>query len=304
MGGRVFEGEKNYNAPAIGVFGDKKWNVMLQTVNGFISKIAINVVLSTEREANQVALRLLGYCIKELGKPNEQRTGFFIWDTTDGNIILQTGETADGLAVALFLTSKFIRNFKKHIDDASMPEREKSSDDASIEVTEPTYADLYDQKPSPAADDAQKTQFSNNKRKVEEQRMTLSTKRTFAGSYTVLRTKGFTCGVSSLKGWFGQGTIAIMRADANGEIVKYPIVAEAWFPGPTKERRDWMHDYIANALDELGNKTRENIFSGSEEPFGLYYALEGTFSVAKGQGRISKYIIDDRLRIGKQWGPR
>jgi hypothetical protein len=178
MGGRVFEGERNYNAPAISVFGDKKWDVMLQTVNGFISKIAINVVLSAEREANQVALRLLGYCIKELGKPNEQRTGFFIWDTTDGNVILQTGETADGLAVALFLTSKSIQNFKKPFERPAENEVKPAT-----EVTEPTYA-LYYQKPNPAADDAKKTEFSNNnspgarfekilhetKRKVEEQR--------------------------------------------------------------------------------------------------------------------------------------
>jgi hypothetical protein len=127
MGGRVFEGERNYNAPAIKVFGDKKWNVMLQTVNGFISKITINVLLSTEREANQVAMQLFGYCMKELGKPNEQRAGFCIWDTTDGNVILQTGETADGLAVALFLTSKAVRNFKKRIDDAQKKKLKKIS---------------------------------------------------------------------------------------------------------------------------------------------------------------------------------
>jgi hypothetical protein len=151
MGGRVFEGERNYNAPAIDVFGDRKWNVTLQTVNGFISKIAINVVLSTEREANQVAMRLLGYCmeIEKLGKPNEQYPGFFIWDTTDGNVILQTGETADGRAVALFLTSRAVRNFKKRIDDTPTQfERPLGTEDKpATEVTEPTFADLYDQKP-------------------------------------------------------------------------------------------------------------------------------------------------------------
>jgi hypothetical protein len=130
--------------------------------------------------------------------------------------------------------------------------------------------------------------------------MTLSTKRSFAGSYTVVQTKGFTCGVSSLKGWFYKGTIAVMRADTNGEIVKYPIVAKAWFLGPTRERRDWMHDYIANALDELGNKTAKNIITGAEEPHGLYYAMHGTFSVAKARGLISKYIIDERLRISRR----
>ena len=127
--------------------------------------------------------------------------------------------------------------------------------------------------------------------------MTLSTKRTFVGSYTVVRTKGFTCGVSSLKGWFGRGTIVVMRVDdVTGEIVKWPPVAKAWFRGSTRERRDWMHDYIAKALDDLGDKTVENIF-GIDKPMGLYYAMEGTFSVAKARGLISKYTLDERLRI-------
>jgi hypothetical protein len=36
----------------------------------------------------------------------------FIWDTTDGNVILQTGGSAEGLAISLFLTSSAVRDFE------------------------------------------------------------------------------------------------------------------------------------------------------------------------------------------------
>jgi hypothetical protein len=110
--GRVFEGERNFNAPAINFLG-QRWPVMLQTVNGQICKIAINLLLRTKQGANPVAMNILNYCVEKLGKPTEQRTGLFIWDTTDGNVVLQTGDTADGLAIGLFLTSRSIRNFKR-----------------------------------------------------------------------------------------------------------------------------------------------------------------------------------------------
>lgn len=90
-----------------------------------------------------------------------------------------------------------------------------------------------------------------------------------------------------------------MRADAAGEIVKWPPVGKASFWGPTRERRDWMHDYIAKGLDDLGSSTANNMF-GVEEPIGLYYAMEGTFSVAKARGWISKYTLDERMRISSR----
>jgi hypothetical protein len=84
-----------------------------------------------------------------------------------GGRVFEGERNYNGLAVALFLTSKSIQRFKKSFDDAPMPEREESSGDASkrvgtlptreisgnedkpaIEVTEPTFGDLYDQKPN------------------------------------------------------------------------------------------------------------------------------------------------------------
>jgi hypothetical protein len=110
--GCVFEGEKNYNAPVIN-FLDQQWMVELQTVKGQISKIALHTILRTEQAANPIAMNTLNYCIEKLGKPTEKQTGLFTWDTTDGNVILHTGETVDGLVIALFLTSAAIRNFKR-----------------------------------------------------------------------------------------------------------------------------------------------------------------------------------------------
>jgi hypothetical protein len=110
--GRQFEGEKNYNAPPTSFLG-RLWNVNLQSVNGQICKIAPYLVLPNREQANPIALAALQYCREQLGEPSEQKTGLFSWDTTDGNVILQTGETADGLVISLFLTSRSIRNFAR-----------------------------------------------------------------------------------------------------------------------------------------------------------------------------------------------
>jgi len=72
--------------------------------------------LRTKQEANPVAMATLQYCIEHLGKPSSQETGLFIWDTTDGSVILQTADAADGLAINLFLTSRETRNFKPRSD--------------------------------------------------------------------------------------------------------------------------------------------------------------------------------------------
>ena len=110
--GRQFEGEKNYNASPVTFLG-RSWKLMLGTVHGKIYKIAPYLTLKTKQEANPVAMEILRYCTEKLGKPASQETGLFTWDTTDGNVILQTAETAEGLAINLFLTSRAVRGFKR-----------------------------------------------------------------------------------------------------------------------------------------------------------------------------------------------
>jgi hypothetical protein len=108
---RRFKGEKNYDAPPVNFLGHS-WQLMLQTVHGQICKLAVSILLSDKREANPIAVEALQYCEKRLGSPTEQATGLFIWDTKDGNVVLQTEESADGFVIAIYLTSQAIRKFE------------------------------------------------------------------------------------------------------------------------------------------------------------------------------------------------
>ena len=96
---KEFEGGANYNVPPVTFLG-RPWRMSLGTVNGRIYKIAPYLKLKSKLEANKVAMATMQFCIEKLGKPAEQKTGLFIWDTTDGNVILQTAETAEGLGLA------------------------------------------------------------------------------------------------------------------------------------------------------------------------------------------------------------
>lgn len=109
--GRQFVGERIYNAPEIEFVG-KRWNITLGTVHGRLYKIASFLELEDKNEANEASSGALTFCNEHLGKPTEQRTGLFVWDTTDGNVILQTAEAKDWFAVNLFLTSRSVRAFQ------------------------------------------------------------------------------------------------------------------------------------------------------------------------------------------------
>lgn len=109
---RQFRGERSYHTPPVQFLGCQ-WGLALQTVDGQICKIAPHIEPGSKAEANPIAMRTLQFCVQQLGKPAEQRTGLFIWDTTDGNVILQTADTAEGLAINLFLTSRSVRKFAR-----------------------------------------------------------------------------------------------------------------------------------------------------------------------------------------------
>ncbi|HEV2335871.1 MAG TPA: hypothetical protein VGS13_10270 [Stellaceae bacterium] len=111
MGGRQFKGEKSYNTRQV-TFLDRQWQGMIQTVNGHISKIAPRMELNSKQEATPIAMEALQCCVRQFGKLDQQKTGFFVWDTADGNVILQTGETIEGALVALVLTSNSVKKFE------------------------------------------------------------------------------------------------------------------------------------------------------------------------------------------------
>jgi hypothetical protein len=94
-------------------FIDKRWKLNLGAVNAKLYKIAPFLELRNKNDANDAAFGALTFCRDQLGKPAQQQTGLFIWDTTDGNVILQTAEAQDGFAVNLFLTANSTRDFER-----------------------------------------------------------------------------------------------------------------------------------------------------------------------------------------------
>lgn len=107
-----YEGEKNYNTPPVFFLGHS-WRAMLQTAYGQICKIALYMELRSKQEAYPVATQTLQFCTEQLGKPTEQKAGLVVWNTTSGNVVLQTGETDEGLSIGLFLTSRSVRSYKR-----------------------------------------------------------------------------------------------------------------------------------------------------------------------------------------------
>ncbi len=109
--GRQFKGEANYNVPSVTFLG-RPWKLILGTVDSKIYKIAPYLELKNKEDANPIAIEALRYCTEHLGKPSSQEPGLFIWDTTDGNVVLQTADVPDGVGINLFITAREIRTFR------------------------------------------------------------------------------------------------------------------------------------------------------------------------------------------------
>jgi len=107
---KKFEREKIYKAPSIN-FLALTWDIMLGVVEGRIYKISSGYTTKDKNQANEAAMKALTYCKSKLGEPSEQQTGLFIWNTKDGNVILQTAATSEGFAVFLFSTSRRVKEF-------------------------------------------------------------------------------------------------------------------------------------------------------------------------------------------------
>ena len=109
--GRSFADEMIYHAPAT-EFLSRRWeDVLLGVVDDIVYKIAPSLVAVEKAQANEAAMTVLSHCVEHLGKPVKQKTGMFMWDTSDGNTILQTAELHDGFVVNLFLTSSIVKTF-------------------------------------------------------------------------------------------------------------------------------------------------------------------------------------------------
>src|SRR5690242_10897567 len=108
--GRTFEGEKNYNAPAI-EFVTQHWKVALGAVWGKIYKVGYFFESERRDTARIVSADVMRFCQERLGVPSEDRETMFAWDAPDGNVVLQFGKVGTTYLVNLFETSRSVRTF-------------------------------------------------------------------------------------------------------------------------------------------------------------------------------------------------
>jgi len=112
MMGRQFEGETNYCAPPVTFLG-REWKLQLGTVHGRVYKIAPCLDFMTKQQSAPIVREVLAYCAAELGRPSSVKGDSHIWDTSDGNMIVQDAETPAGFLVSVFATSSAVRGFKR-----------------------------------------------------------------------------------------------------------------------------------------------------------------------------------------------
>ncbi|MGD1020580.1 MAG: hypothetical protein ABSA12_14800 [Verrucomicrobiia bacterium] len=104
---RVFKGEVIYHAVPVELLG-RKWEFMVSLVNGRIIKWAASLELR-ENEVAEMVQSTFQHCEWSLGSPTEEKQGWFFWDKSDGNVILQVAQLADVFDISIFATSREIR---------------------------------------------------------------------------------------------------------------------------------------------------------------------------------------------------
>jgi len=108
---RHFVGEAIYHAPPAEFVGHR-WDVMIGMINERPYKLAAFLRMEGWEEADPIIEAAFKRCDLQLGTPSEERQGLYVWDTEDGNVILQTTFIADSIALNIYVTSGEIRNMK------------------------------------------------------------------------------------------------------------------------------------------------------------------------------------------------
>jgi hypothetical protein len=110
--GRNFDGEVNYHAPDVMIF-NRQWKVDIGTVKGRVYKIAFYFESESRDTVIDVSADMVRYIQQKLGKPSEQNDTDFIWiwDTPDGNVLMQFGRVETTYMINLFETSRIVKSF-------------------------------------------------------------------------------------------------------------------------------------------------------------------------------------------------
>jgi len=108
--GMEFKGERLYHVPP-GRFAGSSWDVILGAVDNRVYKISALLVLDYREQQHHVWQNLKTLLDSQFGLPETPVPNVIIWDTLDGNVVMNLGDTDGKYAVVLTTTSSAVRNF-------------------------------------------------------------------------------------------------------------------------------------------------------------------------------------------------
>jgi len=109
---RQFNGEVIYHAQAFDFLG-RQWQLMISVVKEKLYKWAASLELEIDEDGKEWRHDVFQYCERFLGSPTQENQGVFLWDTPDGNVILQFTQTDELDDISIFATSREIRKLER-----------------------------------------------------------------------------------------------------------------------------------------------------------------------------------------------
>jgi hypothetical protein len=109
----VFDGEEIWNCPDAEFLG-RMWRTIIASVNQVIYKVSIQSD-GSRHQAGMACREIAIYCTKHYGKQhdvNVKGRSLTVWDTSDGNIVLEMAAGESTALLNLTFTSNDVANFK------------------------------------------------------------------------------------------------------------------------------------------------------------------------------------------------
>ena len=105
-----FKGERIYNAPPAN-FAGINWEIVLGAVDNRVYKVSALVVFDNRERRDTIWRNLNDLLRTPLGSPASAEAAIVLWDTEDGNVVMNRADTGGEYAVVLTLTSSAASSF-------------------------------------------------------------------------------------------------------------------------------------------------------------------------------------------------
>jgi hypothetical protein len=107
-----FRNERLYHAPPAD-FAGSTWEIMLGTVDGWVYKVSALVAVGARDTRNAIWGKVDAILRTQLGAPSSSTKNILIWDTEDGNVVLNRADSGGVFAVVITLTSRAVTGFAR-----------------------------------------------------------------------------------------------------------------------------------------------------------------------------------------------